>query len=123
ADVPPTHQFSAEIEWLFRAGVTRGTVEPDGTRNYYPAQNVSRAAMAAFIYRAAGEPDFVPPATPSFADVPVNSPFYAEIEWMKSMGITTGTRLGSVLVYQPSADVIRRDMAAFLYRAAGSPAF
>lgn len=123
ADVPPTHQFSAEIEWLFRAGITRGTVEADGTRNYYPAQSVSRAAMAAFLYRAAGEPDFVAPTTPSFADVPADFPFYTEIEWMKSVGITTGTHLGAALLYQPDADVIRRDMAAFLYRASGEPTF
>ncbi|QNO37055.1 S-layer homology domain-containing protein [Protaetiibacter sp. SSC-01] len=123
ADVDPSNGFYEEIEWLYRAGITRGTVGTDGVRRFDPAQNVSRGAMAAFLYRAAGEPAFTPPATPSFIDVPKSYQFYKEIEWMKAQGIAMGTRAGAVTYYKPYDDVIRRDMAAFIYRAQGSPAF
>ena len=72
----------------------------------------------------AGRPAFTPPATSPFADVAPDHPFYTEITWLASRGITTGTRLADgTVVYQPSTPVARDAMAAFLYRFAGSPAF
>ncbi len=47
-----------------------------------------------------------------------HAPFYKEIEWMKAQGITTGYSDGT---FRPSAPVNRDAMAAFFYRAAGSP--
>jgi hypothetical protein len=84
---------------------------------------VTREAMAAFMYRYAGAPEFTPPAKPSFTDVPRNHKFYREIEWMKKQGLTTGIREGGKLAYRPKSSVSREAMAAFLYRYAGKPAF
>ena len=111
-DVPFGAPFYAEIEWLVFNGVTTGY--PDGS--FHPSEPVSRQAMAAFLYRFAGEPAFTPPATASFTDVPVSSPFFLEVEWLASTGIATGYSDGS---FQPSAPVSRQAMAAFLYRFAG----
>jgi len=69
--------------------------------------------MAAFLYRFAGEPAFTPPATATFTDVPVGAPFFLEIEWLSSTGITTGWPDHT---FRPSANVERQAMAAFLHR-------
>lgn len=95
-----------------------------GADNYYlPQQAVTREAMAAFMYRYAGAPEFTPPTKPSFADVPRNHKFSREIEWMKKQGLTTGIREGGKLAYRPMSSVSREAMAAFLYRYAGKPVF
>jgi hypothetical protein len=48
-DVPATHRFCGVIEWMVHAGVTGGY--EDGT--FRPAAQVSRQAMAAFVFRYA----------------------------------------------------------------------
>ena len=120
SDVAPSHPLRASIEWLALQGITTGYA--DGT--FRPSATVNRDSMAAFLYRLAGRPAFTPPATSPFADVAPDHPFYTEITWLASRGITTGTRLADgTVVYQPSTPVARDAMAAFLYRFAGSPAF
>jgi hypothetical protein len=107
-DVPETHPFCADIAWLVGREVTGGYADD----TYRPTAPVTRQSMAAFLYRMAGEPDFTPPATPSFSDVPPGHPFYAEIEWAAT-GITGGYPDGT---FRPAGRVTRQAMAAFLYR-------
>jgi len=109
SDVPPGSPFFSEITWLASAGVGRGF--PDGT--FHPLDPVSRDAMAAFLYRFAGSPAFVPPEASPFLDVPKEHPFFTEITWLASVGITTGYPGGG---FRPSGVVSRDAMAAFLYR-------
>jgi len=117
ADVPPSHPFFREIEWLASVGVTTGTTRPGGTVTYDPGATVSREAMAAFLYRLAGSPAFTPPATPTFADVGRGHPFYAAVEWLAARGITTGTpQPDGTVRYAPGSPVSRDAMAAFLHR-------
>ena len=52
SDVPPSHPFHTEIAWLAQSGITGGYA--DGT--FRPTLPVSRQAMAAFLWRAAGQP-------------------------------------------------------------------
>ena len=113
SDVGADHPFCDEITWMVGKGVTTGY--DDGT--FRPSAAVSRQAMAPFLYRAAGEPTFTDPTTASFSDVPVGHPFFTEIEWMKSTGISTGTvqPTGKPL-YKPVDPVSRQAMAAFLQR-------
>ncbi|EFQ82163.1 hypothetical protein HMPREF0063_12687 [Aeromicrobium marinum DSM 15272] len=54
-----------------------------------------------------------------FFDVPPGPGFRNEILWLAGRGITTGYEDGS---FRPSGPVLREQMAAFLYRLAGSPA-
>lgn len=116
SDVDAAHPFCEAIGWALREGITVGF--PDGT--FRPTHDISRMAVAAFLYRQADEPAFVPPTTPTFEDVPVSHPFYAEIEWAASEGIATGFADGG---FHPSATITRMALAAFLYRAAGSPPY
>ena len=108
--------FEADIQWMADQGISTGY--SDGS--FRPAANVSRQAMAAFMYRFAGSPGFTPPVISPFNDVATDSAFYTEICWMADQGISTGYADGG---FHPTANVSRQAMAAFMYRFAGSPAF
>ena len=105
--------------WLAHTGVTTGWSAAGG-REYRPLDNIERGAMAAFMFRLAGSPEFTPPATSPFRDVPTTHQFYKEITWMRSVGITTGYPDGT---FRPDDAISREAMAAFMYRAAGTPAY
>jgi hypothetical protein len=109
--------FFTEISWMKHKGHTTGW--PDGT--YRPLQPIARDAMIAFLYRVAGSPAFTPPKLSPFTDVrPGNNQFYKEITWAHSVGLANGWPDGTFRPHDP----IKRDaMAAFLYRASGSPAY
>lgn len=111
-DVRGTDPFLWEILALADMGIVGGYA--DGT--FRPLAPVSRDAMAAFLYRAAGEPAFAVPATPTFTDVPAGHPFFAEVEWLAEAGITTGWAAGGGREFRPATSVTREAMAAFLYR-------
>ncbi|MCG2801777.1 MAG: S-layer homology domain-containing protein [Cellulomonas sp.] len=53
-------------------------------------------------------------------DVASSSPFYADVQWLVSAGVT---KPGTDGRFGPGDPVQRAAMAAFLYRSAGSPAF
>ncbi|MDN4612618.1 S8 family serine peptidase [Arthrobacter burdickii] len=106
------NQHEAAINWLADAGLTTGY--PDGT--YRPLGSVNRDAMAAFLYRLAGEPAYAAPSTSPFKDITPNTKFYKEMSWLAETGITTGY---SDDTYRPLAPVNRDAMAAFMNRFAG----
>lgn len=108
-DVPVGHPLYKEINWLVSQGITTGY--PDKT--FRPANTMNRGAFAAFLYRMAGEPTYIPPTTPYFPDVPSTELFYKEISWLKDTKITTGWTDGT---YQPLEPIQRDATCAFLYR-------
>ncbi len=56
----------------------------------------------------------------TFADVSASHPFYANIEWMFTEGISTGSANGDYApLYKPEDAVSRQAMAAFLFRYSG----
>ncbi|NQX29547.1 S-layer homology domain-containing protein [Microbacteriaceae bacterium VKM Ac-2854] len=108
SDVPTTHPFFREIEWMAANDIATGNA--DGT--FAPNAPVSRQAMAAFLSRLSNLPT-PDPATPSFTDVGHDNPFYGEIEWVASVGIAKGYADGG---FHPTDPVSRQAMAAFLDR-------
>lgn len=110
-DVPIGAQFDREIRWMGNAGISTGY--EDGT--YRPLQPVHRDAMAAFLYRFHGSPEFVPPSTSPFVDVKPGDKFYKEIAWLASQRIATGWPDGT---FRPLNPINRDAMAAFLCRVA-----
>jgi predicted outer membrane repeat protein len=108
-DVSVNHQFAEEVYWLAQTGISGGF--DDGT--FRPGAAVTRQAMAAFLYRFAGEPEFTAPGTATFPDVPTSHPFFEEVEWLADSGVTGGFDDGT---FRPGATVTRQAMAAFLYR-------
>ncbi|WP_232548667.1 5'-nucleotidase C-terminal domain-containing protein [Propioniciclava soli] len=116
SDVTPATQFHDEIAWLGGAGIAQGW--PDGT--FRPVTAIHRDAMAAFLYRLAGSPEFPVPAESPFSDVPTTHQFYKEIAWLSQREIANGWSDGT---FRPDLSIGRDAMAAFLHRAAGSPAY
>lgn len=117
ADVSTTQHFYKEISWLYDQGISTGWVMPDGTREYRPLSPINRDAMAAFMFRMAGSPEYyVPNWRSPFADVGVRHQFYREISWAHSVGITQGWHLGTEQrKYRPSTPINRDAMAKFLF--------
>jgi hypothetical protein len=112
SDVGTGHQFFDEIEWAVDEGITTGY----SNGRFLPLASISRQAMAAFMYRFAGEPAFTAPGMPAFSDVAVGRPFYDEIHWLDAEGISEGYVDGT---FRPDANVSRQAMAAFLHRLDG----
>ena len=104
-------------------GIAGGWYESDGTRTFRPGVAASRDMMAAFFYRMAGSPAYTPSGSP-FADVTPETPFYKEILWLASQGITNGwAEANGTRTFRPTVAVNRDQVAAFVYRFAGSPAY
>lgn len=124
-DVTANTPHLEHINWLANAGISKGWREYNGY-TFRPYANVARADMAAFLYRLVGSPEYTPSAAEraKFRDVDSNTPHAKEIWWLASTGVSAGWDMGNgVYEFRPYAEVTRCDMAAFLYRLAGSPAF
>jgi hypothetical protein len=53
-DVSAGQQFYKEMAWLADQKISTGWTETDGSRTYRPLTSINRDAMAAFLYRIAG---------------------------------------------------------------------
>ncbi len=115
SDVPYTHAFHADVEWLAESGITSGY--EDGT--FRPANPVTRQAFASFLYKAAGSPAFDVPTTASFRDVPTTHAFFKAVEWARAEGIVRGYADGT---FGPTVEVSRQAAAQWLYKLFGEDA-
>lgn len=113
ADVADSAYYVDAVEWMLKREVTQGTTET----TFGPDLNCTRAQIVTFLWRAAGSP--APKGTVSFADVSAGSYYAKAVAWAIENGITGGTGDG---LFSPDATCTRAQSAAFLYRAAGSPA-
>jgi len=111
-DVPTGFFYSNAIDWLATSGITTGT----SATTFSPEEPVTRAQMAAFLWRLEGKPS-APVAT--FSDVRGDRYYAPAVDWLFDRGITTGTSAGK---FSPDEVVTRGQMATFLWRLAGSPA-
>ncbi|MPV50696.1 MULTISPECIES: GH25 family lysozyme [unclassified Pseudactinotalea] len=108
SDLPTTAPFYKEITWLLAQGITTGY--DDGT--FRPRNQISREAMAAFLYRFEDVSGYRPGPS-DFSDVPTGYVFGKEIAWLADQGITTGYDDGT---FRPRGKISREATAAFLYR-------
>ena len=111
-DVPTDASYGPAVGWLAEVGITLGCT----TTTYCPARTVTRAEMAAFLWRLEGSPGGSTPA--GFDDVPVN--FFAgpAVDWLLASGTTTGCTTTS---YCPQSLVTRAEMFTFLNRLSAMP--
>ncbi|MDR7189114.1 5-hydroxyisourate hydrolase-like protein (transthyretin family) [Microbacterium sp. BE35] len=115
-DVPTGHVFYKEIAWLAGSGISRGWETPRGTE-FRAEWATSREVMAAFLYRFQESPAYTPSGASPFRDVQPGTVFYKEILWLAAEGISTGWDVGSgCRDYRPGQNVLRSEMAAFIYR-------
>jgi len=123
SDVPLDGDFFREVEWLASSGITTGW-DMGTHQEFRPTDSIERQAMAAFLYRGLYFPLFpVDQPVPTFSDKSIDGDFFQEIEWLSRSGISTGWDLGTHREFRPGTNIERQAMAAFLYRASGSPPF
>ncbi len=114
-DVPTSHTFYTEIEWLAARTITRGCNPPAGDL-FCPDTTVTRGQMAAFLARAL---DLPATSTDYFTDDD-GSIFENDINRLAASGITKGCNpTEGNTRYCPGTTVTRGQMAAFLARALG----
>lgn len=88
------------------------------TRRHSTA-TVTRGQLVRMLYRMAGSPTVKDlPKTSPYKDVPTTDPDYPAYIWAADAGITSGWDDG---LFHPDDYATRHTLAAFLYRAAGSP--
>ena len=115
SDVNKSTPHADDIKWLVDSGIAEGW--SDGT--FRGMDSVKRQDMAAFLYRLAGSPEYVPGASVEkrFADVDGRTPHAKEIWWLVDSGIAEGWSDGT---FRGMDSVKRQDMAAFLHRFAAA---
>ena len=87
------------VSWMAAAGITTGT----SPTTFSPDETLTRAQLAAFLYRLAGQP---PTGVHSFVDV-VKGWRHAPVSWLATSGITTGT---SPTTFSPDETLTRADL-------------
>jgi hypothetical protein len=114
ADIPSGANYELAASCLASAGVATAVAGSDGVVRYRPADFVTRAQMAAFLWRIPGAPGTTESC--GLADR-ASIPAYARaaVCWLSINGVTVSNP------FNPSTVVTRAQMAAFLWRAAGSP--
>jgi hypothetical protein len=120
--VSPTYLFYSFIETLLHSGVTAGCT----TTDYCPEMTASRQQMAKFICAAieTKTPGSCTTAscTEKFADVPASNIFCSHIEGVYNAGVVSGCQ-ATPLMYCPSINVTRAQMAKFIINAFGFPLY
>lgn len=107
-DVPPTHNFYEAISWATSNGVVNGYKD----KTFRSSKNMTRAEVAAVLYRQA-DPEHTAPAESPFKDLTPESNQYEAITWLAQQEITTGRADDT---FDPGANVTRAEIAAFLDR-------
>lgn len=113
-DVATGAYYEKAVRW---AKATKLTTGVGGTNRFAPNDPVTRAQMAAFLYRFEDPVGTWPHH--GFIDVPTGSYYDVPVRWLKAKGITTGV---SANRYAPHDPVTRGQMAAFIWRMEGKPA-
>ena len=111
SDVKPDAYYYDAVQWAVQQGVASGTSET----TFGPEQNCTRAQTISFLWRACGSPE--PKGQGGgFSDVPEGAYYQKAVRWAAERGIVSGDQ------FNPDDNVTRGQLAAFLYRNAGSPA-
>jgi hypothetical protein len=106
-DVAADASYVTAVDWLAEQEITLGCT----TTTYCPDGTVTRAEMAAFLWRLEGSPEGSGPA--NFSDISADSFAGPAIDWLLASGTTTGCTRWS---YCPQGLVTRAEMFTFLKR-------
>lgn len=113
SDVPADAWYAEAIRYCQAHGIMEGT----GGAAFSPNASMTRAALAAILYRAAGAPSVE--AAPDFTDTAPGAWYSGAVSWAVETGVLSGYGNGAFGADDP---VTREQMAAVLWRYAGSPA-
>ena len=117
-DVSGTYKWAANsVDFMYGNGLVNG-ISTKNPNSFGPGQNMTRAMLVTILYRAAGEPS-VAGITNKFTDNKQNQYYYEPVLWASSKGIVNGA---TATTFDPDGKITREQIAAILYRYAGSPA-
>ena len=106
-DVAEADYFYKAVLWAVENGITNGMSDT----SFAPAAPCTRAQVATFLWRAAGEPE-TESQSHSFTDIEKDY-YYDAVLWAVDFGITNGT---SDTTFSPANTCTRAQIVTFLYR-------
>ena len=116
-DVTGNFKWAANsVDFMFMNGIING----NSTKNpkiFGPSAKMTRAMLVTVLYRAAGEPT-VAGITNKFTDNKQGKYYYNAVLWASNLGIVNGA---TATTFDPDGNITREQIAAILYRYAGSP--
>ncbi len=107
-DVKVSDYYYKAVLWAYENGVTTGT---DST-HFAPGAYCKREHAVAFLYRAAGKPEYTNKTNP-FSDVTSSAYYYDAVLWAVEKNITKGM---DATHFGPSSACQRSQIVTFLYR-------
>lgn len=116
-DVSGSYKWAANsVDFMYMNDIIKG----NNTKNpklFGPGAKMTRAMLVTVLYRAAGEPT-VTGITNKFTDNKQGQYYYNAVLWASNMGIVNGA---TATTFDPNGNITREQIAAILYRYAGSP--
>ena len=107
------------VDWAVETGAMTG--HADGTGRFAPDAALTRAQLAAVLYRAAGEPSADVSGLSAYSDCDEGAWYAESVAWVTSEGLMTGYDDGTGR-FAPDAELTREQLAAVYWRFAGEPA-
>lgn len=111
-----TKWASNSVDFMSGNGLVNGISTKDPTV-FGPNQSMTRAMLVTILYRAAGQPS-VAGITNKFTDNKDGQYYYNAVLWASNNGIVNGA---TAKTFDPDGKITREQIAAILYRYAGSP--
>ena len=116
-DVSGSYKWAANsVDFMYMNDIIKG----NNTKNpklFGPGAKMTRAMLVTVLYRAAGEPS-VTGITNKFTDNKQGQYYYNAVLWASNKGIVNGA---TATTFDPNGNITREQIAAILYRYAGSP--
>ena len=116
-DVSGSYKWAANsVDFMYMNDIIKG----NNTKNpklFGPGAKMTRAMHVTVLYRAAGEPS-VTGITNKFTDNKQGKYYYNAVLWASNKGIVNGA---TATTFDPDGNITREQIAAILYRYAGSP--
>ncbi|NBK79925.1 DUF362 domain-containing protein [bacterium D16-76] len=112
SDVPDGTWYTEAVNWCRENGIMSGT----GNNNFAPGSTMSRAMLAAVLYRSAGSPAV--DGLADFSDVPANAYYNSAAKWASDNGYIGG--YGN-RVFGSDDPVTREQIVSILWRYEGRP--
>lgn len=112
-DVPQGAWYEEAAAYCRASGLLQGT----GDNRFSPQAAVTRSTLAVVLWRCAGTPQVI--SQTAFADVAEDAWYAPAVRWASQSGVMGGTGGGT---FAPDRPVTRQQLAAALWRLAGSPA-
>lgn len=111
SDVPQDAWYAGAVAYCVDAELMHGT----SATTFSPDATTSRAMLVTILYRQAGSPQA---GDAAFADVPSGAWYHDAVSWACEAGIASGY---SAQRFGPNDPITREQLAALLWRSAGSP--